>query len=909
MQDIRMAVATILVFMLLLSTSVLAVDFLDGYEMVADNEESELYFNSTTVELAIRNKQTGKVWYTNPPERDTKETMARGSSKDRLNSQIVITYYANNERFQMDSYNDSVAYDQYEVTSIPNGIRIDYELGSRWKDSDYLPSVISEERFNELLSRIDSERDQKFLREQYALFSLEEGYEDSDSISILGVDLDVLLGDYGLKVEEPKFRAADKRRLLQEYLMLVRDAEKYETLAEVKPEHIAGLYDTPALLLKWNAMKWDIEDAIKLLQKIGYTPDEVGEAHRQFNVAPPYPNIRNFRIAVEYTLDGPDLVARIPVDSVFYPDKVYDEQNEREVSYPLTSVSLLRYFGAADDETDGYIFIPDGSGALMDFNADRTGQEPYAQIVYGPDFATQPVAEFTASSKGQIFLPVYGLKQDDHAFFAIIESGDAMARIEATAPGMLDSYYKVWSSFDIRPVTRVNLEAEGELIGLRSLTINMFQSRLIENDVVVRYVLLAGDEANYAGMARFYRDYLVEKNALTPLPADAKPPLLLEVVGSIDQVKPVLGLPLNTVDSLTTFDQSLEIIQDLKARGIEGLAVRYMGWMRGGVRHVFPTKAPVERKVGTARDLQDFQSELSRQGIEFFPHVEFQLVQRNSLFDSFLTYKDSSRTLSRVSAYMNTHDISTWQPISAQRIPILSPRKLGGVVDKFLKDYNKYDLSGLSPGSLGYRLYSDFKLKPQQLVDRQTAKEIAVEQVQKMKANHDLLLEGTHAYLVPYAKYLVQAPLYSRGFSVFDDAVPFYPMVVSGYLGYAGAPYNLADRQGPVNILKMLETGALPYFVVSGTRSSVVKDTDFNHLYSIYYQDLADDIVELYDEVKDILDRIWGQRIMDHKALRADVYQTVYEDGTTVFVNYTRSDYVDEALGIRIPAEGYVVTN
>ncbi|MFY9495390.1 MAG: DUF5696 domain-containing protein [Limnochordia bacterium] len=909
MQNRRMAVAAALLMILLLGTSVLAADHLSGFEIVAENEESELYFNAETVELAVRNKQTGHVWYTNHPERDAKETMTRGSSKDRLNSQIVITYYANNERFTMDSYNDAVLHGQVDVKPIPNGIRIDYELGARWKPEDYLPTIISLERFNEeILPRIDSQRDRDWLRGLYAQFSLEEGFADGDEFSILGVDLDFLLGDYGLKVEERGFRATDKRRLLQEYLVLVRDAHKYDNLGQIQPEEIAGLIDTPALLMKWNNKKWDVDDAAALFKAIGYTPDMVGDDHEQFGIAPPYPNLINFRVSVEYTLDGPDLIARVPIDSIVYPEKVYDEKNDKEVSYPMSTISLMPYFGSAESDSDGFIFIPDGSGAIIDFSTDKSRSEPYAQRVYGPDYATLPIREYSASLKDQIYFPVFGLNQGDRAIFGIIESGDAVARIEATAAGMLDSFYKVWASFDVRPTTRVNLEAAGELIGLRSLSINMFQSRLINDDIVVRYSFLDGEDAGYAGMARFYQNYLVGKHGLERIAADGKAPVILEVVGSIDQVKPVLGLPLNVVDPMTTFDQSLEIVDDLRSKGIENLVVRYLGWMRGGIRNIYPTKAPVERKVGTAQGLRNLHQELSMRGIELFPSTEFQLVKRNSLADSFLAFRHSSRSLGRVSAYINTHDISTYQAIDAKRIPILSPRGLDSLVDKFLKDYRKYDLTGLSPGSIGNTLYADYRLKPEELVDRQTAKQILVAQAEKMTENYDLLLEGAHAYLLPYAKYLVRAPLYSRGFEVFDRVVPFYPMVVSGYVGYAGAPYNLADRHGPLYVLKMLETGALPYFVVSGTRSSEVKNTDFNDLYSIYYQDLEEDILALYEEVGEVFERIWGQRIVDHKTLALDVYQTVYEDGTTIFVNYTQEDFVDESSGITIPAEGYVVS-
>jgi len=62
-------------------------------------------------------KETGAVWFSNPPGRDKQETLARGASKSRLSSQLVLTYYYANQQQQMDSFNDSVAYGQYEIST------------------------------------------------------------------------------------------------------------------------------------------------------------------------------------------------------------------------------------------------------------------------------------------------------------------------------------------------------------------------------------------------------------------------------------------------------------------------------------------------------------------------------------------------------------------------------------------------------------------------------------------------------------------------------------------------------------------------------------------------------------------------------------------------------------------------
>jgi len=104
----------------------------------------------------------------------------------------------------------------------------------------------------------------------------------------------------------------------------------------------------------------------------------------------------------------------------------------------------LPYFGASDSNSDGYLFIPDGSGALIYANNGKTTAQPYNRRVYGTDYAMQPTAEFSTVELAQIHLPVFGIKDNDQAFLAVIENGDAIARIEATVYGMRDSFNRVW---------------------------------------------------------------------------------------------------------------------------------------------------------------------------------------------------------------------------------------------------------------------------------------------------------------------------------------------------------------------------------------------------------------------------------------------------------------------------------
>ena len=77
-------------------------------------------------------------------------------------------------------------------------------------------------------------------------------------------------------------------------------------------------------------------------------------------------------------IDGEGLIATVRGSSVKETDK------DR---YLLVSAEILPYFGAAGADENGYIFVPDGCGALIYYNNGKTETEQYSQPVYGNDAA------------------------------------------------------------------------------------------------------------------------------------------------------------------------------------------------------------------------------------------------------------------------------------------------------------------------------------------------------------------------------------------------------------------------------------------------------------------------------------------------------------------------------------------
>ena len=242
-----------------------------------------------------------------------------------------------------------------------------------------------------------------------------------------------------------------------------------------------------------------------------------------------------FTIPLEYHLDGENLVATIPCREIKYPRDVVikdvGELNEK-VTFPLESIDMLPYFGAADPAQQGDIFVPDGSGALIHLNNGKTNAGGYIAPVYGRDNSSEP-KKSERLTKRLVHLPVFGMRQGARAFLGIIEEGAALAKIRAEVAGRINSYNSVSAEFTTMPVTTVGFGAvkitedakEIDIANEESGISTVHQNRLYQGDIKIRYAFLDGKDAGYVGMAKYYRGYLMKRKGLTKLDSRAGSPI------------------------------------------------------------------------------------------------------------------------------------------------------------------------------------------------------------------------------------------------------------------------------------------------------------------------------------------------------------------------------------------------
>jgi hypothetical protein len=907
--------STIILFVLFGACSLAAE--LDGFTLMAENEFFQLFVHEETAEVRLFDKRTEVVWSTNPIDWMKRETRVRGRTKNAVGSQLNITYFiVGDEQRTMDSYNDCVLLGQFDSTPMENGVRIDYVLGEQWSLDAYLPIMISVQDMEEhILSKIESQRDRKFVLDLFNKVVVEPRGSRTQ-VSVYGIDKEKVFGQYTMTSPDKDLSDSERQKLIEFFVAkLLNHRKDLTSRSLITPDDIAPLINNPTYIIK-DLSNWDKEDLAALLRGIEIDPEwiQANNAHYRLDTIPP--NITVFHIPLEYRLEGDTLLVRIPVSDIQYPKDVVDIRGRytspgSRVTLPLHSIEVLPFFGAAGLDEQGYIVVPDGIGALIYLNSGKD-TPGYNQALYGRDHSLGPISG-TVPFTQQAYMPLMGMVADSKGFLAVIEGGDALAQIKARISSGQSSFNTVAARFVTIPYAVVQLSAQSSTIELqqeergiwlKEVTVgNAYQPRIFDEDIKLRFSFLYGDEASYSGMANLYREYLFGENRrVNP---EKEIPFVLELIGAVHLVRPVLGVPRTITTALTTFDQAQEIVERLTSEGVGRIIVKFSGWLAGGVHHRYPEKPKLDRSLGNEQDFKQLIQTISRHNGAVYPAVSFMHRHGDAWLDGFNPRTDAARFLDRDIAVYYYKVIEALQLVDDKKYHyIVSPAKLDELIESFLVRFREFEAPGLYLQDMGNILNSDFRSG--RLIDRGQSKAIIQSQLRKLAESENLALmvSGANAYTLPFATIVLDVPSQSSRSLVIDEEVPLLPMVLSGVVEYAYSPWNYISDMHTV-LLKSVETGALPNFCWTYEEPRVVKESDFNYLYASGYEYWFDQAVELYNEIKEVLRHIYGQRIVHHEKIGELAYRAEFENGVSTLVNYGSEAAIYG--NIVIPPHGYVL--
>lgn len=745
----------------------------------------------------------------------------------QLGSQLDIWVYDENRILNnKNSVSDALEYGQVTYAQMEDGIRVTYVLGKQ--PTVFLaPTALSVERFEkELLPAMDADS-QKYVTSRYKLTDLAQ--IDSDSL---------------------------RQEKLKQYPMLAQ---------------------RPMYIINDNLADFVKEKLETCFVNAGYTLEDLQQDNLENGIGQEkLPLI--VTIPLEYTLRDDSLVVTVNTDAMDVPENAH-----------ISSLNLLRYFGAAGKTAEGEMVLADGSGSLIRMNNGKTHLPTLKVPVYGEDltkpFEQMPARELTTA------LPIYGLRQGNQAFLTVIESGDAIASIEAGVAGQINDYNFIYSSYELTQQVTLAASYEGENEML------LFQKTPFDKPLQLRYFFLAGADANYVGMARRYRAYLQDTGLLQKA-QDLTPSMHVELLGATSYTDTVMGIKVEKEQTLTTFNQAQTIAQQLHDAGVDRLAVSYRYWANGGSDYTVMDKLKPQRGLGGKDGLVQLQESLAAAGDRLYVTADLQYLQDDRLFDSYMSMFDAPKTVlgERTGKKEFTYMTLEQEGYTDTLTPGDYPRMAQAIVSSMAE----VGLDGIDPLALVQELYSDFdRSNP---IHRQDAMELVKEAMATL-SQKDVLVRFPNAYGLDGADAVAELPAVSNGYYLCDASIPFYQIVLHGLIPYSAEAVNhAADAQQ--SLLQAAETGSSLFFSFMYEPNSVLFETDLQVNASYYGAWLAT-AAEGWQQLSGLLEQVQDSAITDHQILSATLRKTVYENGVCVYVNYGYEDVAAE--GVTVPARSFKV--
>ena len=815
------------------------------YTKISENDFLALYFNYNNSYFAVKDKRNDYTWFSNVTQADP---LARTESQRNLQrSTIQINYLQrDNTVGTMNNFSFSINYkrdfdDAFTVDVLSNGFRVNYHIVNREPRGYWFPPYISKDRFMELV------------------------YEP---VQLFGNQF-------------------DRRQLDQYYGPSEDDPETY-VIRQLRMDEETGLFNMNDL------SGAQVQTLFRLFYNLGYygnKTDEDGNYIDEYHLDDVAYDNEQYDIFI--VTEQPEFI--IPLEVRLHEDHLDVRVNyfgiEQFNDFDLLSLRLLPYFGAirneiAGEPSEGYLVIPEGSGGLIRFNNKKTTPISYSTYIYGRDLVAipeiKPISDVGAS------LPIFGIKTTNNAMLGIIENGAPHSRIRSDVSEKVDSYNKIYNEFLFR---------ESGSYQLADNQVTIWNREEFVYSPNIKYYFFEGEEANYVHMAQLYGEYLRYRHDLEVL-SYHKRRFIIDILGSYEYDDFFLWFPVTKTGTLTTYDQANTLIEELHEAGLNDIAIRYQGWFNGGIEHSVPNQITLDNELGSRRQFNRFNEELSDLGISVFYDVDFIKTHDSS---AFYTSRNYARVIGGRAARFYDYDLATRrQNLNSDPYYISNISAIDRNTSAFLSRLNRYPIDAISLRHLGNMVYSDFRNNGQ--VSR-IQNQIYLQHIMAKFNDYDVMLSNPHVYALPFVDLIVDLETRTSDLVVVDESIPFYQLAIAKYIEYTTPSYNMEDRyQARLYLLHAIETGSNLKVTLSYENPTILENTKFLDFYATYYQNNKDFIIELNNNFNEL--GIENSYLVNHEILAENVVRVTYSHNQQFIINYNAFKTVVD--GVEIEAYQFV---
>ncbi len=551
-------------------------------------------------------------------------------------------------------------------------------------------------------------------------------------------------------------------------------------------------------------------------------------------------------VGISFTLkvrfDGTKLTATVPSSSI----------TETTDNMRLEQISLFPYFDSSYQQTDGQIFIPDGSGALIDLSVQSNATQAYSQRIYGEDYGLSTPST-RANQPKRATMPVMATLYPDGGTTMMVTGGAEYSRANASVSGIGQyPYNRAGFTFIYRePYTRFYDDS-----GDTSKSTYELQTDRNEFDAQITYTLMDAG-VNIADVAKVYRDSIAIKKTS------------IENVGMrlqflmVENKQSMFG---RTKIVMTTPDYVETVARDV-CYYCNGLSVALTGYQRGGLGGASPSVFPMANKSA----YRALGEKLAMMDVSLNYTVDYMRAHERASFSN-------GNLLQNVSEqFVTLADTRAGSGVTFRLIkPSYSEKMLYSDIDK-LSDFN----AGIEAANIGAMLFSGYK---SEVFSRTDMKENNVRVIDGVQL--PVALSNPNDYMFGVLDSYVDAPIEYSAYLIETESVPFLQMVLGGSVPMYSEALNL-DYTGTQLVLRLIDSNVYPSFILTEQDAIELYGTDSQGIFTSSFDVWKYSIRTTYEQVNNVLKEVVGQQIVRREAVANNVYVNTYSNGVKTVVNYS----------------------
>ena len=687
-----------------------------------------------------------------------------------------------------------------------------YDIGDDSFTADALPTVLTKERMENDILSKLTEDDKEVVLKRFSLYERKE--LDSNALKTI-------------KLSFPSI-------------------EKYDLYIRSKmPDYIA-------------------EEIYALFQKAGYTLEDLQRDCDQNNIENTYKAKPSFHIELQYTLNEDGFKVTIDTEKIEYNSQ-----------YKPCRIEILPFFGAAVSEK-AFMLVPDGCGAVIEFDNGKYNSNPYWKKFFNGDNAL--ITEETEAKSQPSVLPIFAISKENGGFLATIDSGYEVGGISCDVAGGNNKFNYIYPFFDVFSFDKVSLSSnEQDKFILTS-------EKILSCPIEISYHFLSGSPS-YTDLALKYREILIN-NGILSKKRESSTAINLDLIGTAQVTKRFLGVPYKATAALTTYNQAYKMVKALES---ENVGVNFVDSLKGGRVQKKADNLKLQKMLGSNSQKSKLNDIAERFSVSFYGQYAASVKKSNTAI-----------TLSKSTAKLYDYDLISRYVNSENALSVVASSKLDDFAKRTAKSIKAQKYNAVNLLDMGYSINSNFDTD--RSTDRHNARVSVEKYLKQLSKVTEVTVSVGSIFSLPYISGIKDIPTTSSGYHIEDYAVPFYQIAISGYLPFSVTSINTAS-DSRAQFLRAVELGGqLQYSWSYSLPENIAGNASSYHKY--LYKNSSAQAKEFYEEYKPLYDKINGHSIVDHSRISDLLIKTVYDNGVTVYVNY--SDVASTVEDTEVGANGFV---